>query len=376
MAIRNAGRSVAVVEQDGGPRLSPGQKTFNTLIKDLERKRASLLVWEQTNTSYQKKYVEELLPLKQRFCELQTTMVHNLDLAWRRPDLKKTEKQVISDLIIEIAGPILAESDDKAELKAIYNRHGRTDFDTEVAAELDNMKVMAEVLFGVDANDDIVRSPDDLMQRIGEMFEQQAAAEYEAEARRDERQAKRKKSAKQLAAEARAQAEQMALSQSIREVYRKLAVALHPDRESDPQERARKTELMQRVNAAYNQRNLLQLLELQLELEHIDQSDLANISEDRLKHYNTILKEQLGDLKAELCEVEETFKLRFNLDPFRPITPGQVMRHLANDIASLRRCVGAIDRDLRVFADVKILKMWLKTVRRAPPAFRFSDMPF
>ena len=51
------------------------------------------------------------------------------------------------------------------------------------------------------------------------------------------------------------------MSQSIREVYRKLAGALHPDRESDPQERERKTALMQRVNQAYAKNNLLQLLD-------------------------------------------------------------------------------------------------------------------
>jgi hypothetical protein len=71
---------------------------------------------------------------------------------------------------------------------------------------------------------------------------------------------------------------------------------LHPDRETDPQERERKNALMQRVNQAYSKNSLLQLLELQLELEHIDQSAINNLSEDRLKHYNKILKEQVKEL--------------------------------------------------------------------------------
>jgi hypothetical protein len=45
----------------------------------------------------------------------------------------------------------------------------------------------------------------------------------------------------------------------------------HPDREPDPHERERKTALMQRANHAYGKNDLLKLLELQLELEHIDQ---------------------------------------------------------------------------------------------------------
>ena len=80
----------------------------------------------------------------------------------------------------------------------------------------------------------------------------------------------------------------------MREVYRKLASALNPDRESDPIERERKTALMQRVNQDYARNNLLELMELQLELEHIDQDALKNISQDRLKHYNAIMKEQIA----------------------------------------------------------------------------------
>jgi hypothetical protein len=41
---------------------------------------------------------------------------------------------------------------------------------------------------------------------------------------------------RQLAAEAREQVEEAELSLSIREVYRNVARALHPDRETDPQE--------------------------------------------------------------------------------------------------------------------------------------------
>lgn len=42
---------------------------------------------------------------------------------------------------------------------------------------------------------------------------------------------------------------------------------------------------MQRVNIAYDNRNLLALSELQLEVEQIDQSMISTISDDRLKHY-------------------------------------------------------------------------------------------
>ncbi len=72
----------------------------------------------------------------------------------------------------------------------------------------------------------------------------------------------RRKSARQLAAEARRATAEKEVSQTIRDVYRKLAGALHPDRPSDELSEERKTALMQRVNQAYDSRNLLELLDI------------------------------------------------------------------------------------------------------------------
>ncbi|WP_341773970.1 J domain-containing protein [Burkholderia seminalis] len=167
---------------------------------------------------------------------------------------------------------------------------------------------MIEAVFGVDLGDDLdLKSPEDLLKRA-EAHLQNAQAEWNTKnAEREARREKRKKSARQQAAEARAQETRTQISLSIREVYRKLASALHPDRETDPIERERKTQLMQRVNEAYQKHNLLQLLELQLELEHIDQRALDNMSDERLKHYNTILKEQVRELDQEIAHVEMPF---------------------------------------------------------------------
>ena len=80
---------------------------------------------------------------------------------------------------------------------------------------------------------------------------------------------------------------------------------------------------MQRVNQAYDKNNLLQLLELQLELEHIDQSAIDNISEDRLKHYNKILKDQLAELEQEIVHVEGGFRAQFGISPFVEVSPAR-----------------------------------------------------
>ena len=369
-------RSISIASDHNQSNLSKGQKAFNTLIKQIEKRRARLSAWEAAMPAFHRKYLSEFAPLEQTSTDLRTKLVHRLDQAYAQKGLTKSERRTIADLISDLAGELVAQSDD-AELKSIYNRYSESDFDSEAAAELDDMKSALEAMLGVELGDDLdMSSPEDVLQRAHAQMEQLQAQDALENQAREARRAKRKKTPRQLAAEAREQVEQAELSLSIREVYRKLASALHPDRETDPQERERKTTLMQRVNQAYSKNSLLQLLELQLELEHIDQSVINNIGEDRLKHYNKILKEQVGELDHEILHVENGFKHSYGIPPFIDVSPGTIMRNLAADIFSLQESLHALEHDLLVFDDVKQLKGWLKSVKQSLATQRFDDMPF
>ena len=369
-------RSISIASDLSQSNLSKGHKAFNTLIKQIEKRRARLSAWETAMPAFHRKYLSEFAPLEQTSIDLRTKLVHRLDQAYAQKGLTKSERRTIADLISDLAGELVVQSDDP-ELKSIYNRYSESDFDSEAAAELDDMKSALEAMLGVELGDDVdMSSPEDVLQRAHAQMEQLQAQDALENQAREARRAKRKKTPRQLAAEAREQVEQAELSLSIREVYRKLASALHPDRETDPQERERKTTLMQRANQAYSKNSLLQLLELQLELEHIDQSAINNIGEDRLKHYNKILKEQVGELDHEILHVENGFKHSYGIPPFIEVSPGTIMRNLAADIFSLQESLHALEHDLLVFDDVKQLKGWLKSVKRSFATPRFDDMPF
>ena len=369
-------KSVSIAAGHNQSPLSKGQKAFNALIKQIEKKRARLSDWEVVMPFYQKKYANELLPLTEATMDLQVKMVYRLDRVIDQKGLTKTERRTLANVIAELAGQLVAGRGD-AELKGIYNKHSRSDYDSEEAAHVQDMKSMLEDVLGFDLGEDLdASSPEDILERAkAQMHERQA--EYDAERQtREERRAKRKKSAKQLAREAQQQAEAQQTSQSIREVYRKLASALHPDRETEPRERDRKTALMQRANDAYNKNNLLQLLELQLELEHIDQATINKLSEDRLRHYNKILKEQLVELDQEILHVEGGFKAQFGFDPFAAVSPDTIMRSLAGDIAEIQHAVRDLEKDLLAFEDIKKVKAWLKELRRQPVMGDYDEMIF
>jgi len=348
--------------------LSKGQKTFNKHMQEIEKLRARLAAWETAAAGYQDKYTRELLPLFERAVTLESELAHALDRAAQHKGLTLGERRMLSDLIVDLAGGLLAERDD-ADLKALYNRHSPSDYDSEEAGHLQDMKDVLEEMFGIDLGAaDEIASPDELARRVHEHLHAQAqrraAQPQEPAAARPGRKKSMRQIEKEAEKQAQADAEAQRIKLSIRDIYRKLASALHPDRESDPQERERKTALMQRINQAYDKRDLLQLLELQLELEHIDRTAITRLDDERLRHYNAVLKEQIGELKAEVWRVEMDFRGRFGIDPFTSLKPETGLRNLVRNIAEATRGNRALERDVHACADTKSTKAWLKELRR------------
>ncbi len=355
-------KNLAVKNIQPETKMNKDQLKFHKLIKQIESKRALLLEWEAAIPLYQQKYTSDLLPLIDSLIEIQIKLLNSLDQVIIKKGITKAERVMIADIIVDVAGQVLSRRDN-AELKALYNKYSDLDYESEVAADLDDMKAMMEVMLGVDLGDEQI-SPEALLKRLQELEQQPMP--------------RPKKSAKQQAKQAALQAEEQQVSLSIREVYKKLASALHPDREPDALERERKTALMQRVNQAYEKRNLLQLLELQLELEQIDQIAVNNISADRLKHYLIVLKEQLSELEQEIMHVEMRFAAQFNLDPFDRISPSALMRRLNFSVAEIKVVIAEAEKDLLVFEDHKLFKSWLKNMKSQQSYDRdnFDDCPF
>ena len=348
--------------------LTKEQKALNALIKKLEARRARLLEWNEAIPRFRQGYVNDLLPLQTQELELNIGLASALDRAYGQKGITKTERRKLSAMIVDLAEEVLTDRD-HAEMKALYNQHSESDFDAEQAAERDEMKSVLEGIFGVELEDDDLDSPELVMERLHSHFQAQSGAER--------LQPKpRKKSAKALAREAQREAEEKQMSQSIRDVYRSLVRALHPDREPDPVERERKTVLLQEVNDAYDKGNLLKLLELQLQLEQIDASHLAGLAPQRLKHYTEILKKQLGELEKEIKHVEFGFAEEFGLSPFERLEPKKIMQLIASDTIVLNNRLAQLKHCLSVTGDLKQLKAWLKVInphRRPAPDF---DIPF
>ena len=340
--------------------LSRARKQFNTLIKKLEAERVRLAFWHTEAPKIRAMADNEFNPLVGKFEGHRRELVLLLDRAWPDKALSKRDRTKLTDLICSMALGLVEANVNDEEIKQIYNRHSESDFDVEMAEEDALLREMFGAATGIELDDDIdMRSPDAFFEAI--------YGRTEDESKLEEGKARKAKPAKLTAREARHQAEALKLKQSVRDIFRKLASALHPDRETDPAERARKTALMQRANVAYGANDLLGLLELQLEVEQIDQAGLDNLGDDRIKQYNRILEGQVNDIHVEIEALEMHLALDMGWEPGARHTPKTLMRELREDIAAMKANVKHIEEDLENLTDIKKLKAWLKGYRIADP---------
>jgi hypothetical protein len=150
---------------------------------------------------------------------------------------------------------------------------------------------------------------------------------------------------------------------SLQDVYRRLARALHPDHERDPEQRAKKTPLMQDVNIAYEARDLLRLLELQLQIEQVDRAYLDTLADERLAHFNRLLTEQVSQLERDLTGAEETWRGSLARSSSRRITPRHVIAAIRVDHRAFERDIEAVQRDLDSLEDPRALSVWIAAKR-------------
>jgi hypothetical protein len=297
-------------------KLSPAQKTFNRLLEQIAAARKSLEDWITQAKRLHERQILEVAPAEAQLRQLQLAVILKVDALLLSPPkglkLTANRKRAMTRYILSIVDQLLEFDPDNSELHALHDRHSEEDLATirkmDREMELGIAEDMLKTIFGEKmVNREGVDDFEELIKRTHERVEQ---AEVNAPPP--------KRSKREQAAEDKRKTAEEALSQSLREIYRKLASSLHPDRETDPELRAQKTVLMQRINIAYQAKDLLALLTLQLEVEQISAATLGQVPEQRLAQYNQILREQLQTLKAQQTDLlEELFERTGAQDFFR-----------------------------------------------------------
>lgn len=334
-------------------RLRPEQRTFNRLVADIEKARKALADWVALEDALDRRISADLMPAAEALKQAQRTLVLALDRLLTepsRPAISNKNRRVLQELLGEMIDQLTADGADE-ELSAIYDRHHaeslaeRREIEAKMATQI--FGEMARDAYGDefevgDAHDDPAAFAERVAAAEQQRQQRERSQEHEPRARRGE-------SAGKPARGKLAQSAQE-ISQSLREVYRKLASSLHPDRELDPTERARKTELMQQANRAYESRDLLTLLRLQMDLEQINGARLATLPAALVRHYNEVLREQLQALRTEIDDRAAGLSERVFVDHWKvERDPRAYSRALDREIRDIRlhtRSLGELVREL------------------------------
>ncbi|HEY4372644.1 MAG TPA: J domain-containing protein, partial [Burkholderiales bacterium] len=324
-----------LIASDTARAATPQQKRFNTLVQQIERARGDLQTWQDNLPAYWQTYAAQVEPLHDELDAARRQWVLALDGLTDAPGLSRAETALLNELIVATAGDLLAAKRDDAELRALFARYSGAEFDTEEEPPSPQAPETAQAPAGADPADAAPAQPDAAAEDEQAWQAQEAmreAAREQQAAERERQSASRRRGHAQKKREAQAQQS----VQSVREIFRKLASALHPDREADPAQREAKTALMQKVNQAYGAGDLLTLFQLQVEIEQADAAAIAGAGEEKLRHYNQVLTEQLGHLKQEINRVATGFCYDTGLQPGAHVNPAKLSGLIGNIKLQLR----------------------------------------
>ena len=282
--------------------MSKRQKEFNRRVKKVNKLKNELEELEQLLPQISQKYQEDIVPLQQQVIQQKVSLVKLLDKAYDMKFFRVREKEKIRDLLLNHASELINEFDQE-ELIPIYDKHNEFSFGEESGQFNDLGKDMAEEMFrnmfGVDMDLEDVDLND--FEEVGKRFREQM---HQKQEQAENRKKRRKKTKAQQAKEEREAQEAKSISKSTREIYMKLVREFHPDREKDEKKQAEMTTIMQRITEAYKAGDLYQLLRLEMELLQGVEERLNELSDEQLKHYNKLLKEQENELEVKISSLQ------------------------------------------------------------------------
>ncbi len=348
-----SGQALTALKFDA-TQLSPAQKRFNLLLGQTEKLADKIAATQALTDRHRVVFCHTLPPLQKEYDDLLRKMACWLDERLKQKGLSAKLKGAAKELICSMAGSLAIDGDEAMQvLHDAHSDHSLEDQNRAATAELQSfMEGMLGEKMGDDGSD--FDNLHDLMRASAAKMQAQNDAAQEAKASKSA--SKRKKTA----AQTRAEQQTLDADGALRTIYRQLASALHPDRETDPDEHIRKTALMKDANAAYERRDLLALLQLQLKAELVDNHKISNLAKEKLAALTNLLKERVVVLTHELYRIEHQAIAEFDLPMYAPFSAASLKRQLASQQQQLEGDIEAMKNDLAKVPDDRYFKHWLR----------------
>ena len=350
--------------------LSKSQQAFNRLTKKIEKLQQEIADTNRILGEKLEYYGKHIHPLEQQLVGLQKQVVKLLFPFYidKKP-LQKRDKHILKGILIEQLNDIFSFDQEKPdeELKKIFEAIEGIDFEKAKQQDLEKLKdEMTEMFegFGFHMNFDELRadmSEEEMMRKMQEMEEQF----FQQAQNLNNRTSARKKTKKQLEKEEREKQAAEIKNKSISRIYKQLAKVLHPDLEQDIEQKAYKELRMRELTSAYENNDLHALLRLELEWIQKEETNLEQLTDEKLNIYNEVLKEQAAELE------EQTFMLlqhpryqpllRFVMFPMglKTLNLSQEKKSLDGMLKSLEKSISRLEGE-NALAEVKEVIRYFK----------------
>ncbi|SEF59746.1 hypothetical protein [Nitrosomonas ureae] len=355
---QNPGNSVNALKMTAQhDQLSPGQQRFNRLLERIDKLKVQLIEVQVMRDAHRPMYHRILTPLRERHSTCVREMVFLLDNRLQRKGLSVQQERIAAAILCNLSMQLIAQGDE--EMKALHDKHSSESLAQKEQSAMMDMREMMEDMLGEPLTDDeSLETAQDVFRAGMERLREVEAAEQEA--RQQARTRKRSPSAAQL----QAKADQEVAETTLRKVFRQLVSALHPDRASDSDECDRKTILMSEANAAYDRRDLVTLLQIQLRAELTDTASIARMADEQIAALTLLLKQQVRELESELEQQRHAVRQEFDLKSYETVSVANLNRSLRVEESSLERNLITMRQDLQQLTDDKFFKRWLKDQKR------------
>lgn len=349
-------QAVATVAIQPDAELTPAQKRFNTLLARVSALSDSIATLEALSAQHRSSHLTAMSALKNQEDAARKNLLLFLDGRLHSAELTATHRRSATQIILALCEALAHKND--AQVQAVFNQH-HSEEDAQALAEearagAEHAKAVFEDLFGkpLHGADDLHTAEAVFEAGLRQYREQQQRLEDKRQAKK----AKKKPAARQL----KDAQQKMDANTALRTVYRQLASALHPDREPDEAERLRKTALMSEVNAAYDRKNLSELLKLQLHIAQIDSAALSRMADDKVNAMCLLLKEQVEALEEDEAQAQFEIRHYLGVNELDHISAESLARALAIQLRDKEHEVDTLERDLRRIQNDAELKRWLK----------------
>ncbi len=349
-------QAVATVAIQPDAELTPAQKRFNTLLARVSDLSDSIATLEALSTQHRSSHLTAMRALKNQEDAARKNLLLYLDGCLHNAALTATQRRSATQIILALCEALEHKND--VQVQAVFNQH-HSEEDVQALAEearagAEHAKAVFEDLFGKPLHgvDNLHTAEAVFEAGLRQYREQQQRIEDKRQAKK----AKKKPAARQL----KDAQQKMDANTALRTVYRQLASALHPDREPDEAERLRKTALMSEVNAAYDRKNLSELLKLQLHIAQIDSIALSRMADDKLNAMCLLLTEQVEALEEDEAQAQFEIRHYLGVNELDHISAESLARALAIQLRDKEHEVDTLERDLRRIQTEAELKRWLK----------------